>query len=100
MKWFQNRELSYNKHMDKQYLPRIIDKIIEESFEVIRALCIEGIKYCGKTSTCEHIANTVFKFQDIYKKEIYKSYIFTGNEILFNSPSPTLYDEWQEIPEI
>ena len=83
-----------------EYYPRIIDKKIESGLKLIGALCLEGVKYCGKTRTCEHFAKTSFKFQDLSKREMYKNYVFNSNEKLFNNKTPILFDEWQEIPEI
>lgn len=34
---------------DKEYKPRLLDKIIDEYLESCGAICIEGPKWCGKT---------------------------------------------------
>ncbi len=33
----------------KGYMPRLIDKAIEENLEIFAAISIEGPKWCGKT---------------------------------------------------
>ncbi|MDR2654240.1 MAG: hypothetical protein LBB39_02940 [Mycoplasmataceae bacterium] len=78
---------------NSKYFNRLVEKKINEGFEVIQVLCIEGIKYCGKTSTCERIAKTVFKFQDLGKKDIYRTYIYSNNDLLFSHPNPVLFDK-------
>jgi predicted AAA+ superfamily ATPase len=86
--------------METKYYPRIIDKKLESGLKLMGALCIEGVKYCGKTRTCEHFAKTSFKFQEVSKKDLYKNYVFNTNEKIFDNEVPILIDEWQEIPEI
>lgn len=34
---------------DKEYKPRLLDKIIDEYLESCGAICIEDPKWCGKT---------------------------------------------------
>ena len=34
---------------EKEYLPRLLDKKIEEYLNVFGALSVEGPKWCGKT---------------------------------------------------
>lgn len=84
----------------EKYLNRLTDSVIEDSLKIIGGLCIEGVKYCGKSTSCKKLAKTVFEFQDISKKEIYKNYLYNFPEKLFTNPTPILFDEWQEIPEI
>ena len=33
----------------KEYLPRIVDKLLEERLDANRAVLIEGPKWCGET---------------------------------------------------
>jgi hypothetical protein len=34
--------------MNKEYLPRIIDKVVESHLKTFGAVCLEGAKWCGK----------------------------------------------------
>lgn len=48
----------------KKYLPRIIDKELKLALESMGAVLIEGPKWCGKTTTGLHHANSFIKMQD------------------------------------
>lgn len=43
---------------NKGYKSRIIDKEVERYLSVFGAVCIEGAKWCGKTWTSMHHANS------------------------------------------
>lgn len=43
----------------KGYMPRLIDKAIEENLKVFGAISIEGPKWCGKTWTALNHSNSV-----------------------------------------
>ncbi|MGN0907053.1 MAG: ATP-binding protein [Bullifex sp.] len=87
--------------MEKQnYMPRIIDKKIEEYLEVFGAVCIEGPKWCGKTWTssfhCEselYIGDPSGNFQNRKLAEMAPSLVLKGEK-------PRLIDEWQEVPQL
>ena len=42
-------EVNIMKLTKKGYMPRLIDKTIEENLEFFGAISIEGPKWCGKT---------------------------------------------------
>lgn len=84
----------------KDYLPRLIDKRIENMLSTFGAVCIEGPKWCGKTWTSlRHCKSQVFigdptnNFQNRTLAQLDPSLIMEGN-------IPRLLDEWQEVPPI
>jgi Predicted ATPase (AAA+ superfamily) len=87
--------------MEKEnYRKRIIDEKIGVYLETFGAVCLEGPKWCGKTSTCEQAANSVYEvadpsgnFQNRRLAEIDPLAVLDGDK-------PRLIDEWQEVPAI
>ena len=87
--------------MDKKYyMPRIIDKTIEEYLQVFGAVCVEGPKWCGKTWTSSFhsnseilIGNPEGNFQNRKLAEL-------SPELVLEGETPRLVDEWQEVPPI
>ena len=80
----------------KGYMPRLIDKAIEENLEVFGAISIEGPKWCGKTWTAlnhsksvTYLNNTADNFREKHLAEMD-----------VNLEMPELIDEWQEVPAI
>ena len=84
--------------MKSEYLPRIVDKILEERLEAVGAVLIAGPKWCGKTTTAEQQAKSVLKLQDPDKT---LGYLETANlkpSLLLKGENPRLIDEWQMAP--
>ena len=84
--------------MKAEYLPRIVDKILEERLEAVGAVLIAGPKWCGKTTTAEQQAKSVLKLQDPDKT---LGYLETANlkpSLLLRGENPRLIDEWQMAP--
>ncbi len=87
--------------MEKQnYMPRIIDKKIEEHLKAFGAVCVEGPKWCGKTWTssfhCEsevYIGDPSGNFQNRKMAEMAPALVLKGEK-------PRLIDEWQEVPQL
>lgn len=79
------------------YLPRIVDRELEQRLGYIGAVLIEGPKACGKTATASRQAKTVFRFDD---DDVARSFVKLSPQRLFDSPTPILFDEWQVEPAI
>ena len=84
----------------QNYMPRIIDRKIEEYLQVFGAVCVEGPKWCGKTWTSSyHSRSRIFigdpagNFQNRQLAEMSPSLVLEGE-------TPRLIDEWQEVPPI
>ena len=56
----------------KEYMPRLIDKKIEDYLEVFGAISVEGPKWCGKTWTCLNHANSVIYLSNKNTRELAK----------------------------
>ena len=82
----------------KRYLPRICDAELSARLESIGAILVMGPKWCGKTSTCERLAKSVLKMQDVDRRDYYKSVLDVKPSMLLEGAVPRLIDEWQEAP--
>ena len=85
--------------MDK-YINRIIDEEIKNNLDVFGAVLVEGMKYCGKSTTCKKLAKTIIEFQDTKMGNTYKSNVQTDPDYYFSKEPPILFDEWQEVPAV
>lgn len=87
--------------MDRQnYMPRIIDRQVEEYLSAFGAVCIEGPKWCGKTWTSSYhsrseiyIGDPAGNFQNRQLAELSPALVLEGE-------TPRLIDEWQEVPPL
>ena len=84
--------------MKSDYLPRIIDKILEERLEAVGAVLIAGPKWCGKTTTAEQQAKSVLKLQDPDRTSGYLETAGIKPSLLLKGENPRLIDEWQMAP--
>jgi hypothetical protein len=85
---------------DTDYRPRLVDGRIRDFLKTFGAICVEGPKWCGKTWTSSHHAQSEFflgnpagNFQNRRLAELDPSLVLAGN-------APRLLDEWQEVPAI
>lgn len=90
--------IPYGSRIDPEYRPRVIDQRISEDIEDFGALCLEGVKYCGKTWTGRAFSNSEIDLMDPAGN-------FQNLEIARLDPAtalkgshPRLVDEWQEAP--
>lgn len=86
--------------LTEEYMPRIIDKKINDFMKSFGAVCVEGPKWCGKTwaslnqaKSVSYIADPVNDFQNRRMAEI-------SPELVLEGEYPRVIDEWQEVPEI
>lgn len=82
------------------YRRRIVDELLALKLESSAAVLVEGVKWCGKTTTCHQIAkSTIFmdepehREQNIARAQISPSAILDGAR-------PRLIDEWQIAPQL
>lgn len=81
-----------------KYLPRVVDKEIEELMAIMGAVLIEGCKWCGKSTTGLHHAKSVIEFQNPDKKQEYDEIKNTKPSLFLNGEKPKMFDEWQMYP--
>ena len=83
-----------------EYLERMADSQIQERLNAFGAVLIEGPKWCGKTTSAEHIAASVIKLQDTEMRAQYIATAATNPALLLRGATPRLIDEWQDIPAL
>lgn len=85
---------------NKKYLPRIIDRAVENHLSAFGAVCIEGAKWCGKTWTASNHSNSKVYLGDPSGNFQNKSLAKLDPKLVLEGDPPRLIDEWQEVPEI
>ena len=85
--------MNFNKD---EYMPRLIDKKLDDYLKVFGALSVEGPKWCGKTWTSSHHAKSAVYLDDEETKE--KALL--DLELVLNEEQPELIDEWHLVPKI
>ena len=84
--------------MSRSYLPRIVDKELEDYLEAFGAVLITGPKWCGKTTSASQKAKSILKLQDPDKTLGYLMTAETKPTLLLEGEKPRLIDEWQMAP--
>ena len=79
------------------YRRRIVDTELAERMSAAGAVVIEGPRACGKTVTAEQVARTDYRF-DV--DEGAQALVSAAPEVLFDAPTPILFDEWQLAPKV
>lgn len=85
----------------KKYWPRLVDKLLEQKLQYMGAILIEGPKWCGKTSTAERQAKSIFYMDDNEsggQQNIEVAKMSPKNAL--NGDTPRLIDEWQLVPSL
>lgn len=78
------------------YIPRLIDKKIEDLLEVSGAISIEGPKWCGKTCTILTHASSMVNMDDDETRQRYS----LNPDLVLNEAKPELIDEWTREPSV
>ena len=84
----------------KKYLKRVVDKEIEEVFDIMGAVLIEGCKWCGKSTTAKKHCKSMLEFQDPDRFEEFNNIKNTKPSLFLIGDKPRLFDEWQMFPVI
>lgn len=84
----------------KRYYQRVSDKVLMEHLEAKGAVLIEGAKWCGKTTSAKHIANSVIEMDRPDMTEQYQQMARIKPSNLLEGETPHLIDEWQIAPNI
>ena len=84
--------------MEKKYLKRIADRILQERLTASGAVLIEGSKWCGKTRTALENSKSHLFMQDPDKAVSYLKAADTKPSLLLKGDTPRLLDEWQTAP--
>ena len=79
------------------YRPRVADAELQDLMGFMGAVLIDGPKAVGKTVTASQVARTVFRME---VDRAARAALETYPDQLFASPTPILFDEWQDTPDI
>ena len=83
-----------------KYIPRIIDKEIDDLLKIMGAVLIEGCKWCGKSTTGAKHAKSIIELQNPNNQEEYNQISNTKPSLFLNGEKPRMFDEWQMYPVI
>ena len=79
-----------------EYQRRILDDELDELFDQVAAIAIDGPKGVGKTTTAEQ---RVDGFVRLDSKSVRESIAAEPEQVLGRT-RPLLIDEWQKVPEV
>lgn len=82
------------------YMPRLIDSELELRLRAFGAVLLEGPKFCGKTTSAEHIAASTLYMQDEDRSADYLKLADIRPSNLLVGDNPRLIDEWQMAPKL
>ena len=83
-----------------EYRPRIADQLLAESLEALGAVLVQGTKWCGKTTTSVHHANSVLYMDDPTQKAQNLALAQPNIKQLLAGATPRVIDEWELAPEL
>lgn len=82
--------------MKGRYIPRVVDRELDELLPQLPALALEGPKAVGKTETARRRARTIHQLDDPAQRAIVEA---DPARALGGAP-PLLIDEWQRVPSV
>ena len=82
----------------KEYVPRIIDSLLDLKLSAKGAVVIEGAKWCGKTTSAKQKAKSVILMNEPARRTYYDEVMQIDPGILLKGDVPRLIDEWQLYP--
>lgn len=86
----------YRRGVD-DYLPRLVDPLIEELLEDVPAVMVIGARASGKTTTAGRLAASVVRLDRADEAAPFQA---APDAALAAMPTPVLLDEWQEVPGV
>ena len=78
------------------YLPRIVDRELDELIEALPAIAVEGAKGVGKTETAQRRAGSVHRLDDPAQRALAEA----EPARVLGDVRPVLIDEWQRAPQL
>lgn len=82
------------------YLPRLVDKEVEDLLEIMGCVLIEGCKWSGKSTTASQKAKSIVYFQNPDMRDEYDRINNTKPSLFLLGDKPRMFDEWQMYPVI
>ncbi len=83
-----------------KYIPRIVEKELDELLDTFGAVLIEGPKWCGKTTTASTRAKSKLLLMDPAKNFESRLRAESDPSLAISGETPRLIDEWQEVPKL
>lgn len=85
---------------ESAYRPRIVDAQLQQFLRAFGAVCIEGPKWCGKTSTAREISSSAVYIGDPAQNFVNRQLAQLQPAVILDGKTPRLIDEWQEYPPL
>lgn len=82
------------------YIPRLIDRVLEQKLRLYGGVLIEGCKWCGKSTTGKKYAKSILELQNPKDFENNMNIASVRPDLLLQGDKPRLIDEWQDAPAI
>ncbi len=82
----------------KTYRKRVADQLLAFKLESAGAVLVEGVKWCGKTTTAEQIAKSMAYVDEIRERLGDIGVLKVNPAIALDGANPHLIDEWQLAP--
>ena len=79
------------------YVPRIVDRLLDELLVSFPAISLVGPRAAGKTTTAVRRGDTVLRLD---RPEVRQSVAASPDAMLAGLRPPVILDEWQEVPEL
>ena len=83
-----------------KYKQRVVDEVLAFKLESAGAVLIEGVKWCGKTTTAEQVAQSTIYIDEIRDTIGNLGALKVNSAMVLDGASPHLIDEWQLAPFI
>lgn len=83
-----------------EYMPRVVDSLLEAKLQQTGAVVIRGPKWCGKTETALRHSKSALYMQDPDSWASNQMLADSKPSVLLRGEKPRLIDEWQEAPRL
>jgi hypothetical protein len=83
--------------MGTDYLPRLLDGVLERRIQHHAAILVVGPRAAGKTTTAERLARTTIRLDRAAEAAVVRA---DADAALRDLEEPVLIDEWQVVPEV
>ncbi|HUY46416.1 MAG TPA: DUF4143 domain-containing protein [Streptosporangiaceae bacterium] len=83
--------------MATDYVPRVVDGLLDELLGSFPAISLVGPRAAGKTTTAVRRAATILRLDD---PEVRQSVAAAPDAMIAGLAEPIVLDEWQEVPDV
>lgn len=82
------------------YRLRLADVVLREQLDAAGMILVQGVKWCGKTTTARRQAKSVLYMNDPSMQENIMHLAASSVGLLLEGATPRLIDEWQLVPQL